>query len=90
MEAGKHSLIIFNQTSLFSSYLTRSAQSSAESKGIQLKFSTESQLFMDDSLAFNILSQNLLTNAIKFTPNAGQINIHVDTDTEERNRLFLK
>jgi len=60
-------------------YLTESFFSMANEKQIQLSFSTELQeLFMDfDEEKIQHIIYNLLSNALKFTPEGGTITLHV-------------
>ncbi|MCB0594484.1 MAG: hypothetical protein KDD28_10365, partial [Phaeodactylibacter sp.] len=69
---------------LFTRYLVDSLGSLAESKGIDLSFSTEPEVyFMDfDPSKLRHIVVNLLSNAIKFTPVKGKVQVKVEASEE--------
>ena len=67
----------------FSRQLVLSFQTLAEQKGLQLEFqSSEEEIFMyfDDEKMEQILL-NLVSNAIKFTPEGGNVKVHLTTSS---------
>ena len=60
-------------------YLTESFQSLAKEKGIQLTFYSEvEQQIMDyDEIKIQHILYNLLSNALKFTPDKGKVIVHL-------------
>ena len=73
-------------------YLMESFQSYAEEKDIHLKFSSDqNQLIMDfDKEKLNHIMSNLVSNAIKYTPQHGKVNVLVSTEAGRHNQLELK
>jgi len=71
-------------------YLGESFQSLAEEKNIELTVYSEIEsLLMDlDSNKIAVIVSNLLTNAIKFTPNEGKIFIHLNR-VEQDGQLYF-
>ncbi len=70
----------------FIEYLVESFQSFAASKHIQLTFFTELEsLQMDfDANKIQTIISNLVSNAIKFTPDSGKVVIHAKEETESK------
>ncbi len=73
-------------------YITESFSSLADTKGVQLQFSTDpEELIMDyDPEKFLRIVSNLLSNAIKFTPQGGKIDIRASLDTSTTLSLEVK
>ncbi len=89
LDSGKMSLNMVNDNIIpFLKYLLASFYSVAETKGIQLHMRTAfDQLNMDfDPDKLKTIVTNLLTNAIKFTPKNGQIQLQVDM-LESKNEM---
>lgn len=77
---------------LYLKYLTESYHSYASSKNISLNFSANPQsLFMDfDKEKIQQIVSNLLANAIKFTPEGGEVGVKVTSEgvkREEKNSI---
>ncbi len=74
----------------FIRYLTESLKSYAELKGLTIHFLSEEQcLIMDfDKEKMTRIHSNLLSNAIKFTPEGGNIYVHLDIEKIGNYRLF--
>lgn len=76
----------------FIEYLVESFQSLAASKYIQLTFYKElEELEMDyDAQKIQAIITNLISNAIKFTPESGKVVVHVKTDLiNKKSHLML-
>ncbi len=76
---------------LFLKYLLESFHSLAASKNISLHFSSKEESFImdyDEEKLQRIIS-NLITNAIKFTPNKGQVKMHVGLTNIENLSLVI-
>ena len=82
LESGHHQLNLEQGNIIaYLSSLTQNYAYLASQKDIQLEFQTKLvDLMMDfDQKAIQQIFSNLLINAIKFTPEGGEINIHIDT-----------
>ncbi len=68
-------------------YLLESFQSYAESKSINLQFKSDSQLVMMDFDAEKIRSimTNLIANAIRFSPEGGEVSVEVSSSPKTQN-----
>ncbi len=85
-EEGKLSLKLVNSDIIkYIQYLTESFLSAAESQNIRLVFYAEEEEFwMDfDENKIKHIIQNLLSNALKFTPKNGKIILHLKVIKEE-------
>ena len=85
-EEGKLTLnFVYSDIIKYIQYLTESFLSAAESKNIRLVFYAEEEEFwMDfDEDKIKHIIQNLLSNALKFTPNNGMIILHLKVIQEE-------
>ncbi|MEZ4687335.1 MAG: ATP-binding protein [Bacteroidia bacterium] len=73
-------------------YLLESFQSYAESKSIDLEFQCETDdLFMDfDADRINSIVTNLISNAIKFTPEGGKVALFCRNETGEKEQLVVE
>jgi signal transduction histidine kinase/ligand-binding sensor domain-containing protein/AraC-like DNA-binding protein/DNA-binding NarL/FixJ family response regulator len=90
LESGKLTLHYHRSDILsFLEYIVESFDSLAENKGIQLHFiPSAEQLIMDfDEVRLQQIVSNILSNAIKFTPNGGQVYVSSDLYDE---RFILK
>ncbi len=58
----------------------------ADAKGIQLEFipTAKTELISGDADRLQQVVWNLLSNSIKFTPQAGRVEVRVDSDTKDR------
>ena len=85
IEAGKLKLnLVQGDMIAFAKYLLESYHSFAESKNITLHFQSDlEQLLMDyDPERFQQVFNNLMSNAIKFTPKGGTVAINMATETK--------
>ena len=75
----------------FVKYLSESFHSLAEKKQINLTvYSEVDQLMMDfDSKKLSVIITNVLSNAVKFTPPAGKIVVHLNRISEGKNERFV-
>ncbi len=75
----------------FVKYLCESFQSFAEESNIKLTVNSEiEELTMDfDTTKLSTIMSNLLTNAIKFTPEGGEITIHLNQGSEKNAGFFF-
>lgn len=92
LEAGKLSVEYIQADIIaYLRYLTESFYSSAQLKNIRLVFYAElDSLLMDfDEVKIQHIVQNLLSNALKFTPENGKVIFHACT-IESGNRAFLQ
>jgi signal transduction histidine kinase/ligand-binding sensor domain-containing protein/CheY-like chemotaxis protein/AraC-like DNA-binding protein len=85
LESGKLSLQYHNSDVIsFLGYIVDSFYSFAESKGIQIHFiSVKEQLNMDfDEVRFQQIVSNIISNALKFTPDGGHVYVSTDTKND--------
>ncbi|MEZ5042903.1 MAG: ATP-binding protein [Saprospiraceae bacterium] len=75
----------------FIKYLAESFHSLAAEKHIKLTIHAEKQsLVMDfDATKLASIVSNLLANAIKFTPEGGEVSVHLDSSTEAEKAYFF-
>lgn len=91
LEAGKLSIeLIHGDLVVYLSYIIESLESLAISNGIQLHFLQEvPELWMDyDAEKIKQITHNLLTNAIKNTPNQGHIYVQIRRKEDQAELLF--
>ena len=93
LESGKMSLnLVHGDAIKYINYLLESFHSLAETKNIRLHFLPEQEGILmdyDPDKLMNIIA-NLLSNAIKFTPQNGDIYVHLDIDKVSHEQSFLK
>lgn len=84
--------LIQDDMSLYLRYLTESFHSLAEAKNITLHFTSEpEEIVMDfDPDKIREIITNILSNAIKFTPQGGEVRIQVKREQEQQLCVHIK
>ena len=87
LEAGKLDLHLQQADIVqYLNYLFQSFESMAESKNVNLQFdSSEEKILMDyDQERISQVFNNLMSNAIKFTPQGGKVSVEIKEDISEK------